>query len=80
MIFYEVFYWLKEMLKSIEEILGNWFIVLCRELIKCYEEFLRGSVLEVIEWINVIDIRGEFCLIFEGINEEVSDESNLWWE
>ena len=80
MIFYEAPHRLKETLKSIEEILGNRSIVLCRELTKRYEEFLRGSVLEAIEWTNVTDIRGEFCLILEGTNEEAPDESNLWWE
>ncbi|MCU7746556.1 16S rRNA (cytidine(1402)-2'-O)-methyltransferase [Priestia megaterium] len=80
MIFYEAPHRLKETLKSIEEILGNRSIVLCRELTKRYEEFLRGSVLEAIEWTNATDIRGEFCLILEGTNEEAPDESNLWWE
>lgn len=70
MIFYEAPHRLKETLKSIEEILGNRSIVLCRELTKRYEEFLRGSVLEAIEWTNATDIRGEFCLILEGTNEE----------
>ena len=58
MIFYEAPHRLKETLKSIEEILGNRSIVLCRELTKRYEEFLRGSVLEAIEWTNATDIRG----------------------
>ncbi|MED3944692.1 16S rRNA (cytidine(1402)-2'-O)-methyltransferase [Priestia megaterium] len=80
MIFYEAPHRLKETLKSIEEVLGNRSIVLCRELTKRYEEFLRGSVLEAIEWTNATDIRGEFCLILEGTNEEAPDESNLWWE
>ncbi|GAB1786847.1 MULTISPECIES: 16S rRNA (cytidine(1402)-2'-O)-methyltransferase [Priestia] len=80
MIFYEAPHRLKETLKSIEEILGNRSIVLCRELTKRYEEFLRGSVLEAIEWTNATDIRGEFCLILEGTNEEAPDESHLWWE
>ncbi|MGG3122790.1 16S rRNA (cytidine(1402)-2'-O)-methyltransferase [Priestia megaterium] len=80
MIFYEAPHRLKETLKSIEEILGNRSIVLCRELTKRYEEFLRGSVLEAIEWTNATDIRGEFCLILEGTNEEAPGESNLWWE
>jgi 16S rRNA (cytidine1402-2'-O)-methyltransferase len=80
MIFYEAPHRLKETLKSIEEILGNRSIVLCRELTKRYEEFLRGSVLEAIEWANSTDVRGEFCLILEGTNEEAPDESNLWWE
>jgi 16S rRNA (cytidine1402-2'-O)-methyltransferase len=79
MIFYEAPHRLKETLKSIEEILGNRSIVLCRELTKRYEEFLRGSVLEAIEWANSTDVRGEFCLILEGTNEEAPDESNLWW-
>ena len=43
MIFYEAPHRLKETLTSIEEILGNRKIVLCRELTKKYEEFITRN-------------------------------------
>ena len=77
MIFYEAPHRLKETLKSIEEILGNRSIVLCRELTKKFEEFIkRKCIVEAIEWTNATDIRGEFCFIVEGTNEEDADRRN----
>ena len=48
------------------EVMGNRKIALCRELTKKFEEFIRGTVSEVIEWAKEDEIRGEFCLIIEG--------------
>lgn len=78
-ILYESPHRLKETLSQILEILGNRRIVLCRELTKKFEEFIRGTVEEAIEWCGNGEVRGEFCLILEGGNEPVSEESP-WWE
>lgn len=51
-ILYEVFYRLKEILLVMVEILGDWEIVVMCEFIKKYEEFIRGMIFEVIEWVN----------------------------
>ncbi len=40
-----------------------------RELTKKYEEFIRGSISEVIEWANEDQIRGEFCLVVEEVKQ-----------
>ncbi|MBF4502305.1 16S rRNA (cytidine(1402)-2'-O)-methyltransferase [Savagea sp. SN6] len=56
-------------------------IVLARELTKRYEQWIRGTVDEVVEWAEEGEVRGEFCLILEGISED--DEAVLqaeWWE
>ncbi|WP_456272838.1 16S rRNA (cytidine(1402)-2'-O)-methyltransferase [Bacillus sp. AK031] len=80
LIFYESPHRLKETLKEMKEILGNRAIVLCRELTKKYEEFIRGSLEDVLEWSGSSEIRGEFCLIIEGSNEaETEEESEQWW-
>lgn len=78
-IFYEAPHRLKETLQLIEEQFGNRRITLCRELTKRYEEFIRGTISEAIEWANKEEIRGEFCLIIEGSSENLGDES-CWWE
>lgn len=78
-LFYEAPHRLKEMMKAVLEILGNREIIIARELTKRYEEFIRGSVEEVLRWCEENEIRGEFCVIVEGgIAEEVNEE--LWWE
>ncbi|MFK3961799.1 16S rRNA (cytidine(1402)-2'-O)-methyltransferase [Guptibacillus hwajinpoensis] len=78
-LFYEAPHRLKEMMKAVLEVLGNREIIIARELTKKYEEFIRGSVEEVLRWCEENEIRGEFCVIVEGgIAEEVNEE--LWWE
>lgn len=69
-ILYESPHRLKEVLKNMGTILGDTRkIVLCRELTKRYEEFIRGTLIEALEWAQTSDIRGEFCLIVEGNSE-----------
>jgi 16S rRNA (cytidine1402-2'-O)-methyltransferase len=78
-IFYESPHRLKETLNLMLEFLGDRQIALCRELTKKYEEFIRGSLTEVIGWANQDEIRGEFCLIVDGSKEEQMEETS-WWE
>lgn len=80
LIFYEAPHRLVETLSALYEILGNRPIVLCRELTKKYEEYIRGSLEEVLEWCKTETIRGEFCLIVQGNEEEYHEEkSEEWW-
>lgn len=79
LIFYESPHRLKETLAVMLEVLGNRNIAICRELTKKYEEFIRGTLEEVIEWAHNDEIRGEFCMIVEGTSEEV-EEGASWWE
>lgn len=78
-ILYESPHRLKETLEILAEQLGNRKIVLCRELTKKYEEFIRGSIEEAIHWAKTEEVRGEFCLIIEGNKEPVS-EGSPWWK
>lgn len=79
-IFYEAPHRLKETLMVMLEILGDRQVALCRELTKKYEEFIRGTLSEVIEWANNEEVRGEFCLIIEGSNGMEEDDETSWWE
>lgn len=80
-ILYESPHRLKEVLKNIQSVLGeSRKLVLCRELTKRYEEFIRGTATEALEWAQNTEIRGEFCLIVEG-NSEGSlfpEEDDSW--
>jgi 16S rRNA (cytidine1402-2'-O)-methyltransferase len=78
-IFYESPHRLKETLALLEAVLGDRRIVLCRELTKKYEEFIRGTITEAIVWANQEEIRGEFCLIVEGADEDAAEEETSWW-
>ena len=62
-IFYEAPHRLLSTLKDIEEIIGDRFLFIGRELTKKFEELLRGSVSELIEIFEQRKPRGEFTLI-----------------
>ncbi len=78
LIFYESPHRLKETLTLLEQVFGNREIALCRELTKRFEEFIRGSLHEVIQWTNEHEIRGEFCVIVEGSKDQ-AEEIDSWW-
>jgi 16S rRNA (cytidine1402-2'-O)-methyltransferase len=81
LVFYESPHRLKETLTSMYDVLGNRKIAICRELTKKFEEFIRGTLEEIIEWANQDEIRGEFCLIVEGADEsKLKQEEMNWWE
>ncbi len=80
MVFYEAPHRLKETLKDVELVLGNRRITLARELTKKFEEFLRGTVEEAIEWTSNNEIRGEFCIVLEGNAEGSIEEDTSYWE
>ncbi len=77
-LFYEAPHRLKEMLKDVQLVLGNRQIVLARELTKKFEEFIRGTVEEALEWANTNEVRGEFVVIIEGTQEKIVEEAAIW--
>jgi len=61
--------------------LGDRKIVLCRELTKKYEEFIRGTISEALEWTQAEEVRGEFVLIIEGASlSSIEEGETHWWE
>lgn len=82
-IFYEAPHRLKQTLENIQKVMGDdRQVVLARELTKKYEEFLRGTVAELVAWAKTHDIRGEFVVMIAGFTgEEIAatdvDEAEL---
>lgn len=74
-LFYEAPHRLKETLKDLELVLGNRKIVLARELTKKFEEFLRGTIVEALEWVGANEVRGEFCVVLEGNQQPIEDNT-----
>lgn len=74
-IFYEAPHRLKQTLENIQKVMGDdRQVVLARELTKKYEEFLRGTVAELVAWAKTHDIRGEFVVMIAGFTgEETAD-------
>lgn len=66
LIFYESPYRITATLTNFLEIFGNRQVVLCRELTKVHEEYLRGSTEELLAYIEEHPVKGECCLLVEG--------------
>ena len=80
-ILYEAPHRLKETLRALhEQVGGTRQVVLARELTKRFEEFLRGTLEEAIEWVQSNNIRGEFCIVLEGSDGLVEEAvAEVWW-
>ncbi|MGY3742728.1 16S rRNA (cytidine(1402)-2'-O)-methyltransferase [Leuconostoc inhae] len=80
-IFYESPHRIKKTLENIQKIMGDdRGVVLARELTKRYEEFLRGTAQELVEWAKDNDIRGEFVVMiagYQGVVEEKKKSDDL---
>lgn len=73
LIFYEAPHRIESMLQDVLEVLGDRNMCLARELTKLYEEYIRGTVSEVVQVAK--DKKGEMVVIIEGkpIKEETFD-------
>lgn len=69
MVFYEAPHKILATLKDMYEYFGDRNICIARELTKIHEEYLHLSILEAIEKIESVGIKGEIVLIIEGANE-----------
>ncbi len=75
LIFYEAPHRIVKTLKKIHEVFGDRNACLARELTKRHEEFLRGTLSELIEASE--ELRGEIVLVVEGNKEEHSAPVDL---
>lgn len=67
MIFYESPHRIGETVKNMAAIFGSERQgVICRELTKLHEEYLRGSLTELAAYLKETDLKGECCLMVAG--------------
>ncbi len=79
-VLYEAPHKLLYTLKDLYEILGERKIVLARELTKRFEETIRCTLSEAIEFYEKTPPKGEFVLILEGLEEAqlIETEQKKW--
>lgn len=70
LIFYEAPHKIEDTLKCMREILGDRRISIGREITKIHEEFIRGTISEVMDKIQP---RGEMVIIVEGAEKSKND-------
>ncbi|WP_368489463.1 16S rRNA (cytidine(1402)-2'-O)-methyltransferase [Clostridium sp. BJN0013] len=81
LIMYESPHRLIHTLEALKDILGNRHIAICRELTKIYEEILRFTIEESINYYSGRNIKGEFVLVIEGKDKkELLQEKKKKWE
>ena len=60
---------LQEVLEDMYKVLGDRPITLARELTKKFEEFIRGDLKDIIEYIDDITYKGEFVILLGGADQ-----------
>ncbi|HEX9087275.1 MAG TPA: 16S rRNA (cytidine(1402)-2'-O)-methyltransferase [Arthrobacter sp.] len=70
MIFFEAPHRLEPMLRALRERFGaDRRAAVCRELTKTYEEVIRGTLRELLEWAEANEVRGEIAVVVGGAPE-----------
>ena len=74
-IFYDSPYRVADTLENMHEVYGNRQVTLVRELTKLYEEYQRGSISEILDYIDSNPLKGECLLIVAGASENDREEN-----
>ncbi|HFI0067937.1 TPA: 16S rRNA (cytidine(1402)-2'-O)-methyltransferase [Streptococcus suis] len=69
-IFYESPYRVADTLENMLSVYGDRQVTVVRELTKLYEEYQRGTISEVLEYLKDNPLKGECLLIVAGVGEE----------
>ena len=77
MIFYEAPHKLVSTLKDMLEYFGDRRISLCRELTKVYEEVIRCTLSEAIDYYETKSPKGEYVLVVEGAKPDEKPEGEI---
>ncbi len=71
MVFFEAPHRLEVMLRALRERFGpDRRVAVCRELTKTYEEVIRGSLGELLQWAETTEVRGEIAIVLAGAPEQ----------
>lgn len=70
MVFFEAPHRLEPMLRALHERFGpERKVAVCRELTKTYEEVIRGTLRELLQWAETSEVRGEIAVVVGGAPE-----------
>ncbi len=75
MVFYEAPHRIKAMLKDMNEILGDRYVVILRELTKIFEEIKRGPVGLISKELDDRILKGEFTVVLAGAEKKENEDS-----
>jgi 16S rRNA (cytidine1402-2'-O)-methyltransferase len=73
MVFFEAPHRLEAMLRALRDRFGpQRRVAVCRELTKTYEEVIRGSLDELLQWAESTEVRGEIAIVVAGAPEQAA--------
>lgn len=75
MIFYEAPHRIEKCLKDCLDVFGDRKMTLARELTKVHEEFLRGTVSEVLDVVDTL--KGEMVIVMDGNHDEPNKDIDM---
>ncbi len=75
MVFYEAPHRIEKMLQSCLKVFGDRHCVLARELTKVHEEFIRGTISEILPELPTL--KGEMVIVMEGCTENSEEEVDM---
>jgi 16S rRNA (cytidine1402-2'-O)-methyltransferase len=80
LIFYESPHRIEKTLENMRQIFGDRKICLARELTKWFEEFIRGTITEVLAQLMTSQkVRGELTIVVEGGSQKTNIAEEEWW-
>lgn len=74
LLFYEAPHRISDTLQDMQEVFGDRKICLARELTKLYEEYLRGTISEILPVCQ--ELKGEMVLVVEGAPQKESSQED----
>jgi 16S rRNA (cytidine1402-2'-O)-methyltransferase len=78
MVLFEAPHRLLESLQDAQSVLGSARAgAICREMTKTYEETIRGTLAELIDWAQGREILGEITLVFAGVEVGTETATNF---
>ena len=75
LILYEAPHRISKTLNLLFDVLGNRYVCIARELTKQHEEFIRGTLSDLVD-IDPTTLKGEMVLVVEGRKDEIKPDLN----
>src|SRR5699024_5424405 len=78
-ILYESPFRLVDTFKQLADKFGNRNVALVRELTKLHEQYVRGTVEDVLAWLEEREVKGECCIVIDGNEKGERNVETNWW-
>lgn len=79
LLFYEAPHRIKDTIHAMATEFGDRKVCIARELTKTYEEWIRGDLHEIQHKLDTLKLKGEFCIVVQGLDQEQTQEESYWW-